>query len=132
MPIYVQWYDPAQTIICFTVDGAWTWDEFYQARAEANALMNLVPQGQIHCLVDMHRGNMLPQNAITHFSKLSSASNKKMGHIVLIGTNTFVQTIFRMMHKVRAQGMTRMHLAPTFDVARDLLAQIDANRASTQ
>jgi hypothetical protein len=131
MPIYIQWYDPAQTIICFTVDGTWTWDEFYQARAEANALIDAASRENVHCLVDMHRGSTLPRNAITHFSKLSSSTNRKMGHIVLIGTNTFIQTIFRMMDKIRTQNMTRVHLASTFDEALDLLAQIDANRVST-
>jgi hypothetical protein len=132
MAIHVQWDDPAQTTICFVVDGAWTWDEFYQAKTEANTLMDAVPQIHIHCLVDMHRGNMLPRNAITHFSKLQRSSHTKMGHVVLIGTNGFVQAIFRLMDKISVGGMSRIHLAPTYDDARDLLAKVDSNTASVR
>jgi hypothetical protein len=59
--IHVQWDNDEQTIVVFTFDGTWTWQDFRDACDESRKLHDAVSH-QVASIFDMREANDLPTN----------------------------------------------------------------------
>ena len=39
MGIKVRWFNEEKTTLCWTFDGQWTWEDFYEAQNQSNEMM---------------------------------------------------------------------------------------------
>ena len=63
MAINVTWDNEEKTILRFTYEGPWDWEEFYASMAEGYAMMDAVGCKVDH-IYDISNSPMLPKNAI--------------------------------------------------------------------
>lgn len=63
--IHVQWDNDEQTIVVFTFDGAWTWQDFRDACDESRRLHDQVSHIVVS-IFDLREANDLPTNFFSH------------------------------------------------------------------
>jgi hypothetical protein len=123
--ITVEWDSPDSNIICYTVAGKWTWDEFYSALNRARALMAQSPAAKVDFIVNMQHGSTLPSGAITHFSRLARVPHTKSDRMVLVGVNRFIKTFFDVFGKIYPARMHKIFIAQSVEEARSKLVPHD-------
>lgn len=119
--IQVVWDDPDQTTLLWTIDGGWTWKESHDAIARAEAMMDASPHRQVDSIVDMSRGHLIPQNAVSQFSRTLNKSHPKTGYIVMSGMPPFVQALLNVLTRARLSTTRKIIVAKTLDDARAIL-----------
>ena len=65
MPVKVSWEDDAKRIMRYTIEGNWTWDEFYPEYHRALALEKAVFH-RVDVIVDISNTGRLPMNILAH------------------------------------------------------------------
>ena len=125
MGFTVDWIDEARTILCYTVEGKWTWEQFYSARDRARQLADAAEAGLIDTIIDIRNGSLMPNSALTHFRNLSQHSHTRIGvgTAVIVGDNLFVKSMMTVMRTVNGKRMEKFHIAATIEDALALLAR---------
>lgn len=125
MAIHVDWHDSEQTILCYSVSGLWTWEEFYAARDLARQLADCSPAACIDSIIDLRAGSHFPQNALMHFRRMPTEAHFKLknGAVVIVENNTFVRSMTEIMRRLNRQAMRNFYAAPTLQAARAILAE---------
>jgi hypothetical protein len=52
MPVTADWYDLNRTIVLYTIEGKWTWDELYPEYEKAIAMEKAQPH-RVDVIIDM-------------------------------------------------------------------------------
>lgn len=130
MGFQVEWDDTDHSIVRYTIFGRWTWDEFYVARDQARKMVDTVAHDRVNVIIDLHSGNLFPQNALLHFRKMPSESHPKFANstIVIIENNLFVDSLMNIMRRVNRQAMQNFYSARSLDAARTLLQTLQSSQ----
>jgi hypothetical protein len=120
--ILVSWDNPDQTTLLWTIDGGWTWDESREAIAKADAMMDASPHALIDSIVDMQRGHLIPNNAVSQFSRTLNKVHPKAGLIVMSGMPVFVQALLQVLTRAQNPSARRIIVVKTLDEARAFIA----------
>jgi hypothetical protein len=130
MSITVTWDDPDdQTRILFTINGRWTWEEFYNAIYEERAMMDSVSKPYVHSIVDIRHGRMFPSNALSHFARMSTTQHPKAGLMVMVGMGSFVKALMNMLNRYKKGSTSLIRVAENMDEARHLLTEYDEQKS---
>src|SRR5687768_7428235 len=99
MPITVKWENDDKRVIRVTYLGRWTVADAYGSRDQIRALVNEVNH-DVDSIHDMRQSGFLPPSILTHTREIMSEPVPQMRLIVLVGTNSFVQTMYNVFCKV--------------------------------
>jgi hypothetical protein len=121
LTIHVTWDDPDHTTLLWTVEGRWTWTESHEAIAKAEAYMDSVPHKQVDSIVDMSRGHLIPENAVSNFSRTLRMMHSKAGLIVMAGMPPIVQALLSVLTRVQSSPARKIIVVKTLDEARTVL-----------
>jgi hypothetical protein len=119
MPVTVQWDNPEKTIIYARYE-RWSWGEYYKALAECTELSHTVDhQVDIICdLVD----NLIPKGGtISHTMATLKQDNDRVGLIVLVTPNRFIQALTQMSERIVPGFKKKYRMTSTLESARDLI-----------
>jgi hypothetical protein len=94
MPVQVRWYDEAQTIVLYEIQGNWTWDELYPEYTRAIQMEKSVPH-RVDVLIDMRRSGRLPLNVLTHMKRFSDHQPYNIGLSIVITESQFVRALYQ-------------------------------------
>jgi hypothetical protein len=119
--IHVTWDDPDHKTLLWTVEGRWTWTESHEAIAKAEAFMDSVPHKQVDSIVDMSRGHLIPENAVSNFSRTLRVMHPKAGLIVMSGMPPIVQALLSVLTRVQSSPARKIIVVKTLDEARAVL-----------
>ena len=123
MPITVHWDDPHQTIVRWDFEGAWTWQDFYQAQAESDALITSV-EHTVDVVANVARSPSLPRNPLSRYRQARQSTPRNRGVVVVVGANSFVMSIIQIYNPVFGRKLRDEFLfADTLDDARTLIKQ---------
>ncbi len=104
MAMNVMWDNPEKTTILYTIHGRWTWDELYQTLDQGRDLMDTVSHDKVDFIVDMTDCKLLPDNALSHFARMSSKPHPKSGRMVMAGATSFIRALLNVMGKYQGTG----------------------------
>jgi hypothetical protein len=121
MSINAEWLNPGSNIISLVVAGKWTWDEFYSARTAMHAMMDESAHTSIDYILDMSHAPLLPTNVLSHIRNMDRQRHPKSRHMVVVGANRFITTMFDLMNKMLPDGKRSVSMARTRDDAVGLL-----------
>jgi hypothetical protein len=121
MGINVEWLAPNTNIINLTVEGNWTWNDFYTARAQMHDMMEASPYAKVDYILDLHSGHLLPQNILSHMRNMDKKRHHKSRHMVVIGANHFITTMFGLMNRTLPDRMHNISFGHTREDALKLL-----------
>ena len=104
MPIEAVWDDEAHTIVCYVIEGHWTWDEMNAAVAVSNAWLD-VADHKVDFIHDMSRSEGIPAGALTQLKRYIGKEHPNTGHSVVIGpqksvTNSVARGLLDMVQKL--------------------------------
>src|SRR5437016_4023177 len=124
MTIHVTWDDLEKTTILYTINGRWTWSDLYDALDIGRDLMDSVSHEHVDFIVDMTKCKLLPDNALSHFARVSNKPHDKSGHMIMAGATTFVRTLLNAMGRYQGTGSRAKSVkaVPTVEEARVILA----------
>ncbi|MEO8610745.1 MAG: hypothetical protein ABI690_22800 [Chloroflexota bacterium] len=133
MAIHVSWDDAEKTTIMYTIDGRWTWSDLYDALDLGRDLMDSVSHEHIDFIVDMTSCKLMPDNALSHFARMSNKPHPKSRHMVMAGATSFVRALLNIMGRyqgtdARAKAVSAV---ATVEEARALLAAQQQDNAET-
>ncbi|MEO8606269.1 MAG: hypothetical protein ABI690_00180 [Chloroflexota bacterium] len=122
MPVHIQWDNPEKSIIMARYEGRWTWEEFYQAAKDCEALAATVPH-QINIIADMVDG-FLPQGApFGHAQKVASHNGPQMGFIVVVSGSRFIQGLMNVSARVVPVWREKYRAANSVEEARRMIEE---------
>lgn len=94
MPVSIR-FENDNHIVVWEFEGTWTWEEYYDRRREANAVIELCNH-PVDMIVDMTRSRILPQNAMSHAGKAVQMAPTNLRKTIFVGSNQFFRIFFRM------------------------------------
>jgi hypothetical protein len=116
MGTHVTWDNSDQTVIRIDFEGAWTWDDFVGAMAEARQLM-LGVSHQVDLIVNMKPGTM-PRNG-NAFAYGVDVMRKWPASLrtILVVTNPYVQAFGTPFIQLNRSLAAKMHLVTSLEDA---------------
>jgi len=126
MGVSVKWDNKAAGVQIYTVEGRWSWEDMFAAIRDARQMADEVALEQVNSIIDIRAGSLFPQNALTHFRRLSSGDGHpkvKAGIVVLVGDNFFVKALVDIMSRWNYRAMQHFTMTKTLDEAREFLVE---------
>jgi hypothetical protein len=121
MGIRIVWDDEAKTIIRYIFDAVWTWDDFFNAKAEAYALIDTV-QHKVGIIMDGPSDLRLPANMLTHSRSALRNKHPNTSVIAAVIHKPFLRIMFNTLINLTKGDDATIHLVSTVDEARQLIA----------
>jgi hypothetical protein len=100
MAITIDWVDNKHTILKWTYQGKWTWEEVAAAIRKQNDLLSTV-SSNVTVIADMREGDLIPKNLFTNMKSLSDSAVGKTGLTIIISNSSYLKT----MHNCSAAGI---------------------------
>lgn len=124
MAIHIGWQDAARSILVWSFEGSWGWDEFNRhmiaCHAEAQALGH-----RYDSISDMSRCYLLPPGVVARAHLALKYAPHNLGTIVVVGLPTIFDASLRALRRVHPRLAGDLHTASTMDEA---LAVIERQR----
>jgi len=129
MPVNATWDSDAQKVIRLTIEGQWSWAEFYSTTLTIIAMMERV-RTRVNFIVES-RTDYVPDEALR---QLEAASNfflhPQAGITVMIGTRGYLRNLTSAFGHLYPKAALRLMVAETADEARALLTERPMERAA--
>jgi hypothetical protein len=130
MTVRAAWDNPQKTIMRWTFEGAWTWDEYYKLRVSTNQQI-AAEQHTVDLIVDLSTSKALPSGILTHGKNAVSVTPKNIGITVLVGANPVLNAFYKMFSSlygtlIRSKKLD-MVMVTTLDAAYKLLKEQGAS-----
>jgi hypothetical protein len=122
MTITLNWI-PDTNIIHFVSMGKWTWQDFYDAMDELYVMIDASDHEHVDYILDITRGDLFPQNALSQFSKISMHTHQKTRYMVFVGAGGFARVLMKMMRRLLPNRMAYVLQADTLEDARTHLRE---------
>jgi len=112
MPITVDWYNAEKTALLYIYDGRWTWNEFDDAVAQGNALMQSVPY-MVHVVLDLQAISVSLTDVISVKNRehITNLTSPKQGKLILHKINPALQFV----------ASTVQRIAPVWVASRNMV-----------
>jgi hypothetical protein len=122
MAIHVMWDNEDQTIFRYQFEERWTWDEFFDARDQALAMIDTVSH-KVGVIMDAPPNIKLPPNLLTH--SLSSLRHIHPNTVILvfIAGQSFLSMMVSMMAKMSHMTAGNLVVAANLHEARAIIAK---------
>jgi hypothetical protein len=122
MPITVQWENDEKTIVRWTLEGVWGWDDFRAAQAELHSMIRDLPY-LVDVVADMRSAPSLPKDTFRNFKSAELRAVPNRDRIVLVGANLLVKGMATTFNQVFRNHPTHFLLAENVEEALTLLAR---------
>ncbi len=129
--ILLDWDNPQRTIIRYTFEDPWTWEDYYATNIKRDQMFSSTDQ-VIDIILDFRLGKHIPPQAVTHFRKAASWDSPQRGVVVVIGVNVILQALANIMINVYPQAASKApRPARDLDDARRMIWEIRLKREKT-
>ncbi len=91
--INIEWANEEQTVIRWHLSDGWTWDEFYAAKAESEAMIEQVT-GVVDGLFVMDNPSYLPAYFLANLRIIVPNSHPRYGITIVVGKQKAMRFIF--------------------------------------
>lgn len=126
MTVRAEWDNAEKTVMRWTFEGAWKWEEYYTLRASTNQKI-AAENHNVDLIVDLSRSNALPSGILTHGKNAVSVTPKNIGTTILVGANPVLRAFYNMFSNLYrgliASKELDMVMVATLEEAYQRLAQ---------
>jgi len=95
MTVRVQWDDPDHTILLYTLDCTWTWDEMFEA-ADKGVEMTADISYPIYVIVNYKSMHGMPPKAFAQFKRITQFMNAKIELVIIAGGGTLLLSLLNL------------------------------------
>ena len=126
MPVRAEWGNNSKTIMRWTFEGAWKWEEYYNLRSSTNRQIS-DEKHNVDLIVDLTKSSTLPSGILTHGKNAVSVTPTNIGMTILVGANPVLRAFYKMFSSLYrnliASKELDMVMVETLDEAYLLLSQ---------
>lgn len=127
MGIIVDWdiqgHMPEKTVIYWTFDGKWDWNDFSKADKQAYD-MAMSMTHRVHSIIDFRASPHLPSSgAIGYFKRSVTQAPPNRGTIVIVGASRFIRALEGVLRALVPQNAAHYRMADTLEEAYDILGK---------
>jgi hypothetical protein len=132
MTVYAEWDNADKTIMRWTFEGDWTWEEYYDARKTTNQEIS-AQKHPVDLIVDLRTSGTLPSGVLMHARNSVYIAPDNIGLTVYVGINPVMRAFYNMFRNlyrglIHSKRLDMMMVA-TLDDAYAALAARDAEGA---
>lgn len=120
MGLKADWFDDEQTILLYTFDGQWTWDDLLVLIEQANTMTRSV-RHQVDTIIDLRLNQSYPFGALMRFRSLTATAPDNWGMAVFVSENDFIGNLLATLTKVFPVIGLRYVMTDTIDAAHDII-----------
>jgi hypothetical protein len=95
MTVYADWDNTEKTVMRWTFEGDWTWDEYYSVRKTTNQQIS-AQKHPVYLIVDMRASSALPSGVLMHARNAVFISPDNIDLTVDVGINPVLHAFFNM------------------------------------
>lgn len=104
MKVSIDWDNDEQTIVRYTFEQGWDWQDLYAAMDNAGDMIETVPHS-VDVLMDLSQSNLIPKNAISQIKRgYDNPKKPNIGLTVVVTPNSFMNAIVSMAKKIWSGG----------------------------
>ena len=122
MPITVNWADEHHTIVCYTIDGRWNWDDWYTVFSEGKALVRSVDH-RVDVIVDTRNTGWMPPDIVTHVLQVTNTRSKNLHLAVIVTRSSTARTLYAVASRIHHRIRECYALADSVEEARRIIDQ---------
>jgi hypothetical protein len=127
--ITADWLNPERTGIVSVATPPWNWEDYYEANRRIQEMLNTVNH-KVDLILDFSQSGQLPPNALSHLRALGRKIHPNRGLVILVGMNTFMQSIANIFMRLNPNSSKRVRLVRTMSEALQLAEEARRGRAS--
>jgi hypothetical protein len=128
MPVSIRWEDDDKTVMRYTIQGRWTWEELYPCFEEGIEMAKSVSH-RFDVIIDFSQTSHLPGNAITHLRGIAERQVGNMGVGIFVTSSRVLLAIFQVAVKVYPKIAHYFRMVATEAEAYALIEQARHNPA---
>jgi len=95
MTVRVDWDDPDHSVLLYTLECHWTWEEMYEAVEKSITMINTVSH-KICVIVDNQSSKGLPPGAIGQFGRITRFMTPQIELVIIAGGGTLLLSLFNL------------------------------------
>lgn len=126
MAIVLRWESFEDGIIYWGFEGYWTWTEYFKSIPEMLELASTSSHSRIDIICDLSRSKRIPMDIIQNVQLGSPKSEEEAqawGLTVVIGGNSFIQTIYTLLCRLRPLIAEHYRLGDSHENALSMIAE---------
>jgi hypothetical protein len=127
MSLSVEWDDPDKTILCYTIAGAWTWQDMDVLWAKGEHMVADYEQ-RFDIILNAREMNIFPRDVFEVVSQRYDFRSRNGGVTVVVCASPTVRAVLDMLILKKPRMFSHFRFADTFEDAYRLIAK---NRAKT-
>jgi hypothetical protein len=120
MGISVTWDDEEHSVIRFDYQGAWTWNELYDAVRESHLLLDTVNH-TVDSIIDLEHSSLLPEHALSRAQNVVKMAHPNQGMTIVVGANTLVRTLLDIYKRIYIKNTPPVLMARSLPEAREAI-----------
>lgn len=95
MGVHVDWDSPEHTILIYSLDNAWTWDEAFALAETGTAMIATVPH-MVDVIVDFQNCHTFPPQSFSQFQRVASLPTPQTNLVIIAGGGTLLLTLYNL------------------------------------
>ena len=123
MTVSANWDNEQKTIIRYSFDGNWTWNEFYAAVNQSHALQDAVSH-RVDIILDLGESYVVPEGALMQFRRLAGINHANTGVRVIVSRNSTLGVLFDTFTRVYSKIAEKHYLASSMEQAYAIISQV--------
>ena len=122
--ILAEWGNEEKTIVRWTPQGRWTWEDVYEANERVMTMLDDVPYPVGH-IADLQGSELMPPGAIKHLRYLFSQKRRESDFVIIVGASTVVRALFQFLYNLPLPLFqeSRMIMVSAMDEAYRVIAE---------
>jgi hypothetical protein len=121
MPVSVEWKNEEKTILAYTLDGQWTWNELYRA-AERGVALNQNVGKDVYAVLDLRTSLGLPGGGVTQLTRLAEIPRPNTRIVLVVGGGALTASLVSIYKRIRFTSSTMVKWVPSMEDALLLIA----------
>ncbi len=127
MPMSLDWYDEAQRVVLFRVEGRWSFADLRALAAQFDALAAEVG-GTVDAIGDFQRAGMPGGDFVATLRDVRRRPRPYLGAVVLVGMGGFIEGILTAARAVMPAAVEGVRTAASLEAAYRMIMDLRAQR----
>jgi hypothetical protein len=123
MSVTYRWDNEEKTIMRFSFEEPWTWDEYYVMKPESDKIIASVSH-KVGAIIEIPRDLHLGANALTHSRTIDRTRPANLAVMIIVTESSLVKAFLGLAARLPAQFSEGFRWAPTLEKAHEIIREV--------
>ncbi|MEZ4668761.1 MAG: hypothetical protein R3E39_12690 [Anaerolineae bacterium] len=116
MAVTVDWKNDEHTILSYTLDGHWTWNELFLA-AERGVALNQDVRKDVVAVLDLRNSLGMPSGGVTQLTSLAEIPRPNTRLVIVVGGGPLTASVVSIYNRIRFTSSTKVRWVANMEEA---------------